>query len=202
MMNDHPVLRLVINCYVIDVELLRPLIRKEGLLRFPGIILLIIDRLNIHTIHPSMKRVFLMRLANGILFVLACTLAGTGFLLAFRLPPGSHGDTVLGFTRHEWGDVHLYLGISAVIVTIVHLLQNWAWLVKVANKGRIWLLTLVFSLGATLIIIPVLLPKKETENGHRQPREQRANDRPSSERETPGPGRGYGRGAGHGRERH
>jgi len=42
------------------------------------------------------------------LYLLSCTLAGTGLLLAYRLPHGPQaGQTLfLALGRHMWGEVH------------------------------------------------------------------------------------------------
>jgi len=54
-------------------------------------------------------RTFLPRLLNALLWLVFCAMAGTGLLLAFRLPSGSRGGrglSALGMARHEWGDWH------------------------------------------------------------------------------------------------
>jgi hypothetical protein len=54
-------------------------------------------------------------------------LASSGFLLAWRLPPGSGSNSMLGLSRHEWGDLHFYLSLGFLFLMVVHLLLNWKW---------------------------------------------------------------------------
>ena len=50
-----------------------------------------------------------------LLWLVFCAMAGTGLLLAFRLPPGFRGGAglaVMGWTRHQWGDLHTWLSYA------------------------------------------------------------------------------------------
>lgn len=107
----------------------------------------------------------LKRVLNLVLYLSFCTVIGTGLLLAYRLPPGSkggHGLTVLGMTRHEWGDWHFYIGLLMVAVGFTHLLLNWAWVRRIASKSRLWLALGGLAAGLVLIATPVLLPVEAT----------------------------------------
>ena len=87
-----------------------------------------------------------------IAFVSAVFLIATGFLLEYSLPPGSgrlgtegfgsgfgglHRPILLlwGLTRHEWGNIHLYLAISLMASLSLHLLLHWQWIVCMV-QGR------------------------------------------------------------------
>ena len=62
-------------------------------------------------------------------------LASTGLLLAYTMPPGTgcgHGGgkgalTLLGRSRHEWGDVHWYLAITLLVLVVLHIVLHWKW---------------------------------------------------------------------------
>lgn len=54
-------------------------------------------------------------------------LAATGLLLAYRLPHGSGAATMLGLTRHEWGDVHFWLAIGLIALVALHVALHWRW---------------------------------------------------------------------------
>jgi len=59
----------------------------------------------------------------------AIAVAVTGLMLAFVLPP-AHGrghDLLWGWTRHDWGDLHLCLGLTVVGLVVVHLALHWTW---------------------------------------------------------------------------
>lgn len=78
---------------------------------------------------------FLVDLA---LFVSMISLAGLGLILEFLLPPGSgdgHGGaagpfarTLLGLSRHEWGDLHFKLAVILLLLLAVHLVLHWPWI--------------------------------------------------------------------------
>ncbi len=80
-------------------------------------------------------------------------MSGIGLLLAFRMPPGSrggHGIEALGMTRHEWGDIHTWLGYAFIVLVLAHLVVHWRWLWRAASKKRLW--PLIGGLGAGLAL--------------------------------------------------
>jgi uncharacterized protein DUF4405 len=95
-----------------------------------------------------------------ILYLLFCSLAGTGFLLAYRFPHGPSGSSLLfiGFDRHEWGDIHTWLAYAAIGIAAIHLLLNWRWLVKVAASRGLWQLVTGIATGLLIIGFFVLAP--------------------------------------------
>jgi hypothetical protein len=102
---------------------------------------------------PGLKNP-LMRVTNLLLYLSFCGLIGTGALIEWKLVPGSeggHGLTVLDMSRHEWGDIHFWLGGTCIGATLFHLVLNWPWLKKIASSGKAW--RLLGGLGAGLIII-------------------------------------------------
>src|ERR1700693_5688931 len=74
------------------------------------------------------------RVLDLALYLVACATAGTGLLLAYRLPHGGGNASrvvFFGYGRHEWGDIHTWLAYLGIILVVVHLVLNWQWLVKV-----------------------------------------------------------------------
>ena len=95
------------------------------------------------------------------LYLVACVTAGTGLLLAYRLPhgAGNAGRVVFfGYGRHEWGDIHTWLAYFGIILVVVHLALNWQWLVKVAASKHIWRLAAGILSGLLIVIAFLLLP--------------------------------------------
>jgi hypothetical protein len=95
------------------------------------------------------------------LYLLACVTAGTGLLLAYRLPHGAgNGGRVVffGYGRHEWGDIHTWFAYFALLLGVVHLALNWQWLVKVAASKHIWRLAAGILLGLLVVIAFLMLP--------------------------------------------
>jgi hypothetical protein len=94
------------------------------------------------------------RVLNGLLWLVFCGMAGTGLLLAFRLPPGSRGGaglTAMGLGRHDWGDVHAWLSYAFLALIAAHLALHWRWLWQVAAKRHAW--PLVVGIGAGLVLM-------------------------------------------------
>jgi hypothetical protein len=95
------------------------------------------------------------------LYLVACTLAGTGLLLAYRLPHGEgHVGRILflSYDRHEWGEIHTWFAYVAIFLAVVHLLLNWQWLVKVAASKQVWRLAVGLLTGLVLVGVFVFFP--------------------------------------------
>lgn len=109
----------------------------------------------------------LNRVLNVLLWVCFSAMSGIGFLLAFRLPSGSRGGrgySALGLTRHEWGDIHAWLGYSFVLMVLIHLAMHWRWLWKAASKKRpLWMLS-GLGVGIILILAIALQPVSQSES--------------------------------------
>jgi hypothetical protein len=90
-----------------------------------------------------MKRNDWLFLVNALLFVDICSIAALGLLLAFVIPSG-HGsfgaNYFLGVHRHAWGDFHLYLSLTLLVLVFVHLWLNWKWIVQTTRRyfGDYW----------------------------------------------------------------
>jgi hypothetical protein len=103
-------------------------------------------------------------------YLVFCALAGTGVLLAYRLPPGrGAGHTLfLGHGRHSWGEVHTWLAYVAIIVGTIHLLLNWQWLVKVAASKRPWRLGVGIVAGLLIVSLFLFVPTQQDGGDARQ----------------------------------
>lgn len=69
-------------------------------------------------------------------FVLLVGLLLTGLLIHYVLPPGSHGSSFLGLTRHEWGNIHFWVALFFVAVILFHLLLHLSWIKGSLFKKR------------------------------------------------------------------
>jgi len=134
----------------------------------------------------------LPRFLNIFLWLVFCAMAGTGLLLALRLPPGSaggHGLTALGMSRHEWGDYHTWLSYAFLALMAAHLLIHWRWFWQVAAKKRGWPLLLGFGLGMAMIAVLTLQPVKRQQSPS-------AKTEPGLHEKGQGKGDGQGKGGG------
>ena len=105
------------------------------------------------------------------LYLVACTLAGTGLLLAYRLPHGGgHAGRILflGYARHEWGTIHTWLAYGAIALGVAHLVLNWQWLVKVAASKQVWRLALGIITGLLLMGAFLFLPTEKSTLDHQE----------------------------------
>ena len=118
--------------------------------------------------HKVFSRSMLPRVLNALLWLVFCGMAGTGLLLAFRLPPGSRGGaglTAMGWGRHDWGDVHTWLSYVFLFLIAAHLTLHWRWLWQVAAKRRAW--PLLAGLGAGLLLLIWLVSQPVVSHGGR-----------------------------------
>jgi tellurite resistance protein TehA-like permease len=71
---------------------------------------------------------------DALMFLCIMAMAGLGFLIKYILPPGRevaarYGRnlflTWLGWDRHDWGDIHLYLAFTLLSLLTLHLILHW-----------------------------------------------------------------------------
>jgi len=71
---------------------------------------------------------------DAIMLVFLMSIAGMGFLIKYILVPGYkrnalyEGDVELyymGLTRHEWGNIHLWLSFVFLFLMILHIILHW-----------------------------------------------------------------------------
>ena len=106
------------------------------------------------------------RILDLVLYLVACVTAGTGLLLAYRLPHGAGNANrviLLGYGRHEWGDIHTWITFLGIILVLVHLVLNRQWLVKVAASKHIWRLATGILSGLLIVVAFFLLPVEGVE---------------------------------------
>jgi hypothetical protein len=107
-----------------------------------------------------MNRTLGLKIANYLLYLFTCSLAGIGFALANRLP--SRGESrnllLLGLKRHDWVELHLIFAIGFALVALWHVGLNWSWVKKVAASNNGFALLASVGLGILLVLIPLLAP--------------------------------------------
>ncbi|NBC11485.1 MAG: DUF4405 domain-containing protein [Planctomycetes bacterium] len=81
-----------------------------------------------------MSRQTINFLLDALLALLGLAVLATGLLIAYILPPHSRGDWVWGWTRHDWGELHLYLALGLVGMIALHLAMHWRWVCVVGAK--------------------------------------------------------------------
>jgi len=106
-------------------------------------------------------RVTLPRILNYLLFCGSSFLLGTGLALETRLPPGSRGGhhlRMLGLDRHEWGELHFYVGLAVAALVLAHLALHWKWLKSALKSASAKLGYVGLAVGIAIFLVPLLLP--------------------------------------------
>lgn len=106
------------------------------------------------------------------LFAAMCFLTGTGLLIHYKLLPGfmgGRGLTVLGLSRHQWGTYHLWAAYFLLLLLLVHLVLNYAFIKNCIAAKRTWIVIGLGLIGAAFISAFLLLPVErspEDSQGH------------------------------------
>lgn len=114
-------------------------------------------------------KLWISRILNLALWMVGSLLAATGAVLAFRLPPGSRGGqglSLLGWTRHDWGDLHTWFSYAAIALVAGHLLMHSRWLWVVACQRNRLRLSAGIALGLALPAAALLWPVTSRISGH------------------------------------
>lgn len=117
------------------------------------------------------------RVIDFLLWISICLMIATGFILRYRLPPGSRGGrglSIWGWTRHDWGDLHTWISFAVIGLVIVHLMLHWRWLWYAAWPRLKWPVLVGLLAGLILIAavwaIPVERPFDREPEGRGQGR--------------------------------
>ena len=112
-----------------------------------------------------MKKLILRRVLNLLLWLSACFLLGSGLALKWNFPhgPRSGRAMMLGLSKHEWGDIHAWVGIGFAVLVAAHLYLAWPWLKNAAaGKKRLWAVFAGLAVGLAIPVTLVLLPVQST----------------------------------------
>jgi hypothetical protein len=122
---------------------------------------------------------------DAMMFLCLMAMAGLGFLVKYFLPSGrdawaQYGSnrqfSWLGWDRHDWGDIHLYLAFILLSLLVVHVILHWRQILGlfqrvVPNSRQRYRIALIFLLLALLLIyFPFLITpdsKARGRGGHR-----------------------------------
>jgi hypothetical protein len=93
---------------------------------------------------------------NAALYLGTCALAGTGLLLELRMDVEDGAVRLLGMGRDDWGEIHIVIAITFLVLTGLHLLLNWAWIRAAASRAG-WAMPMVAA-GLGLVAALLLWP--------------------------------------------
>jgi hypothetical protein len=117
---------------------------------------------------------------DSLMFLCLMAMAGLGFLMYYILPPGrrvwqKYGSnlnlTWLGWDRHDWGDIHLYLAFLLLGLLTLHIILHWSLIVGLCARllpdpklrRRVALAFMVIAL--LLLYFPFLITPETSERG-------------------------------------
>jgi len=103
---------------------------------------------------------------DAAMFLSLMAMAGLGFLMKYTLPSGRdvwarYGSNLqlswLGWDRHDWGDIHLYLAFTLLSLLVLHIILHWRQILGlfqrvVPDSRRRYRIALVFLLLSLLLI--------------------------------------------------
>jgi Domain of unknown function (DUF4405) len=117
---------------------------------------------------------------DALMFLCLMAMAGLGFLMYYILSPGRrihavYGRNVdltwLGWDRHDWGDLHLYLAFILLGLLTVHLILHWSMIVGLCarllpdRKVRLRVVVAFLVIALLFIYFPFLITPEVGERG-------------------------------------
>ncbi len=124
---------------------------------------------------------------DAAMFLCLMAMAGLGFLMKYPLPSGrdawaKYGSNLqfswLGWDRHDWGDIHLYLAFTLLSLLVLHVILHWQQILGlfqrlVPNPRRRYRIALIFLfLSLLLLYFPFLITPDSKARGRGGPRSQ------------------------------
>jgi len=125
-----------------------------------------------------MNRAKINFLINAVMFLCMAAIAGIGFMMKWILIPGKdrvarYGRNVdlywLGLDRHQWGTIHLYIGLTLLALTVLHIILHWNTIAGLyrkifPSKTARWVVGAVFvALAVALIAFPLFVKPEVSE---------------------------------------
>ncbi|MDA3923656.1 MAG: DUF4405 domain-containing protein [Kiritimatiellae bacterium] len=118
-----------------------------------------------------MKSNVLRRYVDILMYALFCFITGSGLLIGYRLAPcsrgGDHGQTLLGMSRHEWGEWHLWAAYAVITLLIVHLILNFKFIINVVVSKNCLLLGIISALGFAIVAWFLFAPLHKAPGGRK-----------------------------------
>lgn len=113
-------------------------------------------------------KTWMNRILDFLLWISICLMLSTGFILRYRLPPGSRGGGGLAiweWSRHDWGDLHAWFAYAVCIMVVLHLVLHWRWLWYTAVSRMKWPVIAGLLMGLALALAAWFLPVERSARG-------------------------------------
>jgi hypothetical protein len=112
-------------------------------------------------------KLWLNRIVDFLLWITICLMLATGFILRYRLPPGSRGGrglSIWDWGRHDWGDLHTWLAYTVCVMVVIHLVLHWRWLWGTAFPRWKWPMVVGLLAGILLALSAWILPVERSDD--------------------------------------
>ena len=112
-------------------------------------------------------KLWLNRIVDFLLWIAICLMLATGFILRYRLPPGSRGGrglSIWDWGRHDWGDLHTWMAYTVCVMVVIHLVLHWRWLWGTAFPRWKWPMLVGLLAGILLALGAWILPVERSAN--------------------------------------
>lgn len=113
-------------------------------------------------------KAFVLRSGDVALFLAACLLTASGFLLGFRLDE-DEGGTILSLTQDDWAELHLIVAFVFVGLTVLHVGLHWKWVVGLARGDWRWPTIAAGVVGALILGGILFAPATSGDTHQEQP---------------------------------
>ena len=128
-----------------------------------------------------MKKINQNLLLDAVLYLLMLLEISTGLLIKYTLLPGREAWAVYGrrvellfwgMDRHQWGNIHLYIGFGIVFLLVLHILLHWRMLLGAlrallgSSPWRKLLFLLLLLLTLLFLIAPFRVRPEVRERRH------------------------------------
>ncbi len=75
-----------------------------------------------------MKRDKVNFIVGLISLIVLLALMTSGAIIAWPHENGPNETNPLGVSRHDWGNIHLWLGATFIVLMLVHIVLHWEWI--------------------------------------------------------------------------
>lgn len=105
-----------------------------------------------------MKKGIVKYCVDVMMFIDLCSIAIIGLLMEFVIPSGQVAQAkkyFLGLHRHDWGEMHFFLGAFFLILLFVHLSFNWTFVTQSTKRyfGDNWQKALLGFSGGWIVVL-------------------------------------------------
>ncbi|GAB4349111.1 MAG: hypothetical protein Kow0099_31990 [Candidatus Abyssubacteria bacterium] len=103
----------------------------------------------------TMGRNTLNYIIDALMFIAVVAIGVIGLLLGFVIPTGEVPPSekfLWGLHRHDWGNIHLYVSLTFLVLFVIHIILHWSW-IKTTTAKYLGSVKMLWA----YVVIPILL---------------------------------------------